>query len=802
MDDLLAYERATGETVADLLTRPDEPISSVIAAFDAYRNACQVVVFTDFTLAEKNEARLWSMHLEGKKYFSTQLRRLRRQSGSKSPDVKTRAFIDLYLKWIRGSVKFYRSHVYKLSTTFGVPELEVVARKVKPDSQSGNFAGDGLAPELREQVLTSCHQTLIYLGDLSRWRASEKLDKNPDHRPAVGFYDLACVIRPTSGMGQHQLAVIALEQRQHLPAIYHLYRSICVAEPHPNAMKNLKMQFDKTNAAWDKGELIERGSPNDPEAPKRALVGWFVRLHSICFKGEEFRGFDELMREVTGQLSAELKLRPLGATLIRMIMVNIAAQHVSIENYKENQTPENENAFYSFLRVNLRIYTTLLDILQDDLFQVTRATSNLEDVELTNKILIPSAHVLPGLRIYSCWLYQNYQLLLGLKSDESLSSSIEGFWKAYGRTLDLVASNFSIWELETYSPVPYMLEEDVITLGFVPLIDPSGGKANKVWNDMSTGQPKPRFSDKSVVLFSEPEEMVCRMYGFLEDGLYFAHDLDESPIKIKANRVFYGNGDEIEQLFMPVTVEKPKQKASTEPTAKPETENKPLSYAKAAANGKAQASKPATPQTRAPAFTQSQSQGTQDAQLSRMVDDLVEDDEAKDPVTPPQQFSTNPAVVHANGVDTAVEATPDFTQASGVGYQHQAPISRPSNKYSSVSSLWPTSPIVPATVSPPGRPFGSLASPPHDVSHTRVGSVNSVRSRGSQNVTDSWSSLEGLPQGTGMVQSHAAHTPQLPGLGTFGDGQHLFGAGRGMWNSAPGARKSFGGMSQDGGYGG
>lgn len=334
MDDLLAYERATEDNVKDLLKRTDEPIKNLIAAFDAYRSACQAVVFADFTLAAKEETRLWNAHVEGKKYFSTQLRRLRKQVGSSAPHVSTRALIDLYLKWIRGSVKFYRSHVYKLSTAFGIPELQDVAQQIKPDAQNDIAAANVLTPELHDRVLNSCHQTLIYLGDLSRWRASEKLDKNPDFGPATGYYGLACTIRPESGMGQHQLAVVALEQRYHLQAIYHLYRSICVAEPHPNAVKNLMVQFEKTNAAWDKGELIQKGSPNDPEAPKRALIGWFVRLHSMCFKGEKFRGFDELEREVMGQLSTELKVRSLGSTLSRMVLVNIASQHMSIENYK------------------------------------------------------------------------------------------------------------------------------------------------------------------------------------------------------------------------------------------------------------------------------------------------------------------------------------------------------------------------------------------------------------------------------------------------------------------------------------
>lgn len=346
MDNLLAHVQDTEDTVRDLLKRPEEPIKNLLAAFDAYRSACQAVVFADLnlaaneewraelTLAANEESRLWSAHVQGKRYFSTQLKNFRMMTGSEKPYATIRATIDIYLKWIRASVKFYRNHVYKLSTEFGVPELQDVAQQIKSEAQNSIPATNLLTPELHGRVLKSCHQTLIYLGDLSRWRASEKLDKTSDFGPATGFYGLACTIRPESGMGHHQLAVVALEQHHHLQAIYHLYRSICVVEPHPNGVRNLKMQFEKTNAAWDKGELIQKASPNDPEAPKRALIGWFVRLHSMCFKGEKFRGFDELEREVMGQLSTELKLRSLGATLSRMVLVNIASQHMSIENYK------------------------------------------------------------------------------------------------------------------------------------------------------------------------------------------------------------------------------------------------------------------------------------------------------------------------------------------------------------------------------------------------------------------------------------------------------------------------------------
>lgn len=191
--------------------------------------------------------------------------------------------------------------------------------------------------ELRTEALASCHRTLIFLGDLSRYRVSDKLDKNPDFGPALGFYDLAAHLLPSSGMGHHQLAVIALAQQNHLRAIYHLYRAMAVQSPHPHAPGNLEKEFGKINAAWDKGQLIQKGQPNDPEGPKNALVGWFVRFHSMCYKGTVFRGHEELEREVLSQLSNVVKQRSLENMLLRVVLVNIAAEHQAGERFQGKQ---------------------------------------------------------------------------------------------------------------------------------------------------------------------------------------------------------------------------------------------------------------------------------------------------------------------------------------------------------------------------------------------------------------------------------------------------------------------------------
>ena len=333
MEALLARERVAQERIQYLVKSQDEPILSLLQAYEEYRQACEALIFADFEDgAAKREAELWQAHSNGKRYFHKALSGLRKQSDQQP--VTMRQLIKYYLQFLKDGQRFYREYTYKLSITFGgIPELEAVAHQVKSDSQ-GESSQATISPDLRNKVLYSCHQTLIYLGDLSRYRASEKLDKNPDFGPAIGYYSLACTLRPSSGMGQHQQAVVALEQRHHLRAIYHLYRAMVIAEPHPLAANNLKLEFDKTNAAWDRGELIQRGPPNDTEASKRILVGWFVRLHSMCYKGEQFRGFEELEREVLNQLSVELKHRSLDSTLMRMVMINVAAQYDAGEKFQ------------------------------------------------------------------------------------------------------------------------------------------------------------------------------------------------------------------------------------------------------------------------------------------------------------------------------------------------------------------------------------------------------------------------------------------------------------------------------------
>ena len=143
--------------------------------------------------------------------------------------------------------------------------------------------------------------------------------------PAIGYYDLASSIRPSSGASHNQLAVIALADANHLRSTYHLYRALAVEEPHPTAQSNLELEFKKIVTAQEKGELLSNGSQTDSKGPEKALQGWFMLLHAQCYKGLDFAGHDELENEVLSQLVIDLKERSLESILQKFILVNIAA---------------------------------------------------------------------------------------------------------------------------------------------------------------------------------------------------------------------------------------------------------------------------------------------------------------------------------------------------------------------------------------------------------------------------------------------------------------------------------------------
>lgn len=443
--------------------------------------------------------------------------------------------------------------------------------------------------------------------------------------------------------------------------------------------------------------------------------------------------------------------------------------------------------------------------------------------------------ILPLLRLYSAWLSSNVHIIAGLAEDDALSVYIDDLWRAYSRAVAAVADDqiFGIWTLEEYR-AEYMLEEDADVLGFKPLQN-EWTKIWRNWYDKASGTLKPKFSDAHIARMLPEEEMLARLMGLLDDGLHLAHDVDEAPISLLGTKVHYGQPPEEDVAAF----EKAQQDLKDKPWPKP----KPLSYAAAAAKSRArQAQKQASIQASTPAKAANgppaSSAHSRQAQLSRMVDELLDEEEGNNPVTPPQQHALHPAVVpdgdsYMNGTNSMggtyyggsdfanvpsyqpklpSTSLPRSPRAAGAAATTPSAFHTPKGavapssleRMQSVSTIWnkmaanaaPTSPSFPS-----GLPTGTLSSPAQirQQGHSRGNSASSIRSRNSQNAPmgDSWSSLGSAP---GVQASHVPND----GYSRFsasGDmaSPLLFGAGNNMWSTS---NSSFRNISPPNGQGG
>ncbi|KAL1302699.1 hypothetical protein AAFC00_003060 [Neodothiora populina] len=793
-----SMEKQFEQKLADTAT----PLEEVIVALKDVRAATDEALTRDFLEARTAgvETLLWFAHSQLNARLRKQLNKLRKERSSKP--VETRKLTKFYLEFLKDSLRYYRGYIQKLNARFGgIAELQRIARQVKSEPVQPNLQS-GFPANVQEQVILSCYQTLIYLGDLFRYRAAERLDKVPDWGPAIGYYALAASLRATSGVAFHQQSVVAFEQGDYLRSTYHLYRAIVVEEPHPNAVANLELQFKKIIAGWNKGDLVPKNLPHDKTASRKALVAWFIRFHSMCYRGKQFSQYEELEKEVLSRTESELKNGTLDGVLPKIMFINFAAQACAATRLQ--QAPDREEymqAYFFFLRLNVRFFITLLDSYTSDLDKVgTRDQGPKGARELSQAITDQARHVLPCLRLYSAWLLGNAHLVAAGVGDDDLLKSVDQFWMKYASTLSAVAIAFPYTQLPEAG---YQLEEDVDAYGFLPLISEH---TQSLWRTPGSTENKPKFNDMGLPRLAVDIEMLARLRDLQYDAMRLAVD-DDVPITYDGTRFVVQEKPPAEVTQSPIKIKPQLEQMRLTPPA-PEQ----------------QTSSERVPETvRAPPKTY-----TMEANLRNMVDDLVgpEDDDENLPPTPPmqQQSAAMPMLNAATGTyfETDVKygsyskgssprpippiRTPEIGPNVG-GWQ-----TRSSQRIHSVSSVWNdiphnTSPLTPnphtgfAT-----RRVSSNASmypvPSGRAGHTRVNSATSLKS--SLPNPDGWDSFEPTPQpliggGNGRYDNRVG---SLHGPGSYSGMQSplLFGAGGGPWSTGP--RGSFSNTSPSNGQGG
>ncbi|KAI4230732.1 MAG: hypothetical protein LQ349_006067 [Xanthoria aureola] len=468
------------------------------------------------------EDKLWDAHVQINGRFRVRLGYFRNLKGKKKP-VEQRKAAQLYLRFLKTSQRFYRGHIQRLVThSRGIGELTAVAQKFSLDAwesvvDSWDLGASATSdedsqttPDLRHAILQSCHNSLIHLGDLSRYRESELVarDAKRNWGPAIGYYDLANAINPCSGTPHNQLAIIARIEGNPTRTLYHLYRAQIAYEPPPTAANNLDLELKKLRGALKPADFAV--SCSDPTgSPSAEIQRSFPLLHSCCFGATVLQEYNDLEDRVLQYLCRGLKERTLSTEILNMIVLsNIAADFIAGDRWQaEPEEDQNEHAFKSIQRLNIRTFSTLLQSLGGEYRNRAQEGSKLDAVTSTVRRLLPS------LRYYSAWLISRAAILSVHLGDSAMDHVVKEFWAIYAETTSLLSSASEMIGLPR---LDYLLEEDADIIGFRHLQEVQLQRKPSV---SEASMRRTKHCDVGFTRVPSDVEMRCRIRDFLEDSL-------------------------------------------------------------------------------------------------------------------------------------------------------------------------------------------------------------------------------------------------------------------------------------------
>ncbi|KAL9056640.1 MAG: hypothetical protein Q9162_002811 [Coniocarpon cinnabarinum] len=457
--------------------------------------------------------------------------------GGNAKAVERRKYGTDYLRFIKSAQKFYRSFVRSLNCVFGgIKPLEKLAERFHNDgnatatlcrtpllittdllfSRSTRPSPTNAPPQIL--ILRSCFRSLIQLGDLSRYRESELARGEPNWSPAVGFYDLARFLIPSSGIPYNQLAVIALSGGNLFRAIYWVYRALNVEEPHPQADQNLRRAFAKVNVASQNG--VYQGN-----APSVQTL--YLSLLSHANLGKRNAQYAELERNFSESLRESLKSATSFSSLRKLLLTNFAAtQHVQ-DTFTKTQGAEGSfDVFISTLRLSLMSCTTLLASFREQLRAQVQQHSTTAQIE---ERAVAQLSVNAALWYLSLLWMVNSKVLLTNDIHEDVDGMRSELWKL---ATDCISMAFVISSREPILRPDYLLEEEEDTIGFVPLFCDD---TKHVWFS-DDGHLRPRLNETQSAQ-DQTKQMLYRFTAIVQLGKTLALD-ETTPLYFNAQHGF------------------------------------------------------------------------------------------------------------------------------------------------------------------------------------------------------------------------------------------------------------------------
>ncbi|KAK3737445.1 hypothetical protein QZH41_000167 [Actinostola sp. cb2023] len=145
--------------------------------------------------------------------------------------------------FLENSSRFYSGLLQGLQSTYHFEIQEIITQPRKAELLGRNA----------KLALLSCHHTLIFLGDIERYKEQLQPSNNENWSGIRSWYLKASKLAPKNGKPYNQLAVIAVYANRKLDAIFYYVRSLSVNSPILTAKEKLTTIYHEIQ----KKELVE-----------------------------------------------------------------------------------------------------------------------------------------------------------------------------------------------------------------------------------------------------------------------------------------------------------------------------------------------------------------------------------------------------------------------------------------------------------------------------------------------------------------------------------------------------------------
>ncbi|TPX66358.1 hypothetical protein SpCBS45565_g04507 [Spizellomyces sp. 'palustris'] len=493
------------------------------------RGELQDVIMLDYDLAATNdaEANLWKLvHYKTIEEFRKKLKeatsRARRAGRSISAEDRKelRVLTSSFRNFLADATVFYLRFIWRLTHHFSLHTVELIVLKKLdfdlPGENPDTLPHSQITPELQQRAIATCHRSLIYLGDLARYREIHADRKEKNWLPAKMFYNIAIRLIPSNGNPFNQLAVINTYAGNVLGAVECYFRSLVIQQPFSTAQDNLTILFEKVQKRTPT-EQREFSDPNDHVS----FADEFIALHGDVMGVN--KSLDGLRLREQGWLNDFHRLLTDASlnreTLMRLFVVNMAVGHILYSRMQADITESLSPASVAAARslraqkldeitvFTIEMFRMLLETTMEHLSPYERNSRGGRSLAAENSEFDGALAII---KIVSRWLKNQWMRFAPLLVEK------KDLWTVYAAFLTAVSRMVEKDALLVQDQLPFLREDEELE-GFLPLQPDAISSNSTQYPAHSSGD---HFEHRKRSLSAEAETR-ARLISILRDGLFF-----------------------------------------------------------------------------------------------------------------------------------------------------------------------------------------------------------------------------------------------------------------------------------------